>query len=69
MRLGEERKKERKKKRQDENIYSLPYYTGRPQTMYRIALTPRRTNHFESVVTYLQFPTEVCLLPCILNLH
>jgi len=29
--LGEEeKKKERKNKRQDENIYGLPYYTGRP---------------------------------------
>jgi len=31
LRLGEERKKEeeeRKNKRQDENIYGLPYYMG-----------------------------------------
>jgi len=26
----ERRKKERKKKPQDENIYGLPYYIGRP---------------------------------------
>jgi len=29
LRLGKERKK-RKNKRQDENIYGLPYYIGRP---------------------------------------
>jgi len=34
LRLGEERKEEeeerKKNKRQDENIYGLPYYIGRP---------------------------------------
>jgi len=31
LRLGEEKKMKRKKnKRQDENIYGLPYYIGRP---------------------------------------
>jgi len=32
LRLGEERKREERKKnkRQDENIYGLPYYIGRP---------------------------------------
>jgi len=30
LRLGEEKKKERKKKPQDENIYGLPYYIGHP---------------------------------------
>ena len=34
LRLGEE-KKDRKNKRQDENIYGLPYYTGQPQTKNR----------------------------------
>jgi len=30
--IGEERKKRRKKnKRQDENIYGVPYYIGQPQ--------------------------------------
>jgi len=30
LRLGEEKKEERKKKPQDENIYGLPYYIGWP---------------------------------------
>jgi len=32
IRLGKKRKKKKKRRRkkQDENIYGLPYYTGRP---------------------------------------
>jgi len=30
LRLGEEKKEERKKKPQDENIMGLPYYIGQP---------------------------------------
>jgi len=53
LRLGEERKKERKNKQQDENIYGLLYYMGDHKT----AMSPP---HVLTVVNFGLLAVEIC---------
>jgi len=48
LRLGEEIKKEEERKKQDENIYGLPYYIGRPKITYTINKTFKHTDMQET---------------------